>query len=154
MIFLTCRFSALTSSRLKDNNPNLTDLSDPYRPAKIGEMFSELYDNQWTDAYDELTESMAEVDAIRHLNSLVMVFSLISVFMSLEHIPTIHLSISPTVLLPIRPSICLYIRSSCQMIREKQEIYTSQWLSAGELFTQADSTSTSCCKDKKDPRGQ
>ena len=63
----------MTSSRLRDNNPNLTDLSDPHRPSKIGEMFSELYDNEWTSAYDELCRSTTEVEAIRQLNALVMV---------------------------------------------------------------------------------
>ena len=66
----------MTSSRLRDNNPNLTDLSDPYRPSKIGEMFSELYDNEWTNAYDELSQSKHEVETIEQLNTLVMVFFL------------------------------------------------------------------------------
>ena len=73
-IYVTsCRLSAITSSRLRDNNPNLTDLSDPHRPSKIGEMFSELYDNEWTSAYDELCHSKTEVEAIQLLNKLVMV---------------------------------------------------------------------------------
>ncbi|XP_045211920.2 uncharacterized protein LOC123563272 isoform X2 [Mercenaria mercenaria] len=45
------RLSAIMSSRLKDGNPNVADLNDQNRPTKIGEQFSELYDNQWTDAY-------------------------------------------------------------------------------------------------------
>ncbi|XP_045211914.1 uncharacterized protein LOC123563269 [Mercenaria mercenaria] len=45
------RLSAIMSSRLKDGNPNIADLNDHNRPTKIGEQFSELYDNQWTDAY-------------------------------------------------------------------------------------------------------
>ena len=76
-----CRLSAITSSRLRDNNPNLTDLSDPYRPSKIGEMFSELYDNEWTNAYDELGESKLEVEKIQQLNAIVMVYvSFIHIF--------------------------------------------------------------------------
>lgn len=66
------RLSALTSSKLRDNNPNLTDLSDANRPSKIGEMFSELYDNEWTDAYDELSQTKKEAAAIQHLNDLLM----------------------------------------------------------------------------------
>lgn len=42
------------SSRLKDGNPNVADLSDENRPVKIGEQFSELYDNQWTDAFSAI----------------------------------------------------------------------------------------------------
>ncbi|XP_045211918.2 uncharacterized protein LOC123563270 [Mercenaria mercenaria] len=48
------RLSAIMSSRLKDGNPNVADLNDQNRPTKIGEQFSELYDNQWTDAYDAI----------------------------------------------------------------------------------------------------
>ena len=44
------------SSRLKDGNPNVVDLSDPNRPNKLGEQFSELYDNQWTDAYGAIED--------------------------------------------------------------------------------------------------
>lgn len=36
-----------------DGNPGITDLSDPYRPQKLVEMFSILYDNKWTDAYEK-----------------------------------------------------------------------------------------------------
>ena len=68
-----CRLSALTSSKLRDNNPNLTDLSDANRPTKISEMFSELYDNEWTDAYDELSPTNGEAVKIQHLNGLLMV---------------------------------------------------------------------------------
>lgn len=40
--------------RLTDNNPNIADLSDKNRPVKLAERYCELYDNQWTDAYDVL----------------------------------------------------------------------------------------------------
>ena len=39
------------------NNPNITDLSDMNRPTKLAEKYSELYDNEWTDAYEEYTEN-------------------------------------------------------------------------------------------------
>ncbi|XP_048772661.2 uncharacterized protein LOC125678323 [Ostrea edulis] len=32
-----------------------TDLSDPRRPQKLSEMFSEIYDNQWTNAFECLS---------------------------------------------------------------------------------------------------
>ncbi|KAL4223381.1 hypothetical protein ACF0H5_016851 [Mactra antiquata] len=48
------RLSHLVSSQLRDNNPNIADLSDMYRPTKIAEHYSELYDNEWTDAYGML----------------------------------------------------------------------------------------------------
>jgi hypothetical protein len=38
--------------RLTDNNPNIADLSDRNRPTKLAERFTELYDNQWTDAFE------------------------------------------------------------------------------------------------------
>ncbi|KAK3593597.1 hypothetical protein CHS0354_018693 [Potamilus streckersoni] len=47
------RLSSMASNMLRDNNPNIADLSDPNRPTKLSEQFSELYDNEWTDAFDE-----------------------------------------------------------------------------------------------------
>jgi hypothetical protein len=35
-----------------EGNSAISDLSDPRRPHKISEMFSEIYDNQWTDAFE------------------------------------------------------------------------------------------------------
>ena len=38
--------------KLTDNNPNIADLSDRNRPTKLAERYTELYDNQWTDAFE------------------------------------------------------------------------------------------------------
>ncbi|XP_045203864.2 uncharacterized protein LOC123556873 [Mercenaria mercenaria] len=66
------RLSALASSKLRDNNPNIADLSDQNRPTKIAEKMSELYDNQWTDAFDALAGNMRETDIIKLLRDLLM----------------------------------------------------------------------------------
>lgn len=42
--------------RLLVNNPALANLGDKNRPSKISERFSELYDNNWTDAMESLDE--------------------------------------------------------------------------------------------------
>lgn len=47
----------MASGKLRDNNPNITDLGDPNRPTKLGEQMSELYDNEWTDALEEILQS-------------------------------------------------------------------------------------------------
>lgn len=59
----------MASAKLTDGNPNITDLSDIHnRPTKLAEQYSELYDNEWTDAYDVLnTKGMAEEKACRVL---------------------------------------------------------------------------------------
>lgn len=46
----------MASGRLTDGNPNIADLSDENRPTKLAEMYSELYDNEWTNAYELFTE--------------------------------------------------------------------------------------------------
>jgi len=62
------------SARLRDNNPNIADLSDPYRPTKLAEIFSELYDNQWTNAYTVLEDNIASDNHITvFLLDIVMV---------------------------------------------------------------------------------
>ncbi|KAL4230005.1 hypothetical protein ACF0H5_010393 [Mactra antiquata] len=50
------KLSELASNKLRHNNANLADLSDPNRANKISERFSELYDNEWTDVYDDITK--------------------------------------------------------------------------------------------------
>ncbi|XP_053399155.1 uncharacterized protein LOC123556778 [Mercenaria mercenaria] len=67
------RLSTMASSKLRDNNPNITDLSDQNRPTKISEKMSELYDNQWTDAFDALEkQKMQEREIIYALLQSLM----------------------------------------------------------------------------------
>jgi flagellin-specific chaperone FliS len=66
--------SHVASSKLRDNNPNITDLSDQNRPTKIAEKMSELYDNQWTDAFDALEKKNAsDLEIITALLTSLMV---------------------------------------------------------------------------------
>ncbi|XP_060601848.1 uncharacterized protein LOC132755070 [Ruditapes philippinarum] len=49
-------------------NPAIFDLSDPNRPTKLAEYYSELYDNEWTDAFEALkTAGYDEITAIEIL---------------------------------------------------------------------------------------
>ncbi|XP_063414551.1 hyaluronan-mediated motility receptor-like [Mytilus trossulus] len=54
------RLSSLSASKL-DGDPNITDLGDPNRPLKLVERYQQLYDNLWTDIFDELTDSYHDV---------------------------------------------------------------------------------------------
>jgi len=49
--------SKLAGDKLVADNPNITDLSDKNRPTKLGEMFNELYDNEWSNAFEGLLKS-------------------------------------------------------------------------------------------------
>ncbi|XP_045206822.2 uncharacterized protein LOC123559065 [Mercenaria mercenaria] len=49
------RYSALAGSKLTHGNANIADLSDENRPTKLAEKYSELYDNEWTEAFSFLT---------------------------------------------------------------------------------------------------
>ncbi|XP_052797152.1 uncharacterized protein LOC128229325 [Mya arenaria] len=51
------RLSKMAGEKLTRDNPDIADLSDRNRPTKLGEMFNELYDNEWTDAFEELVAS-------------------------------------------------------------------------------------------------
>lgn len=48
------RLSEMMGKQLKTNNPAITDLSDPSRPLNLVEKFSNLYDNEWTDAIEDV----------------------------------------------------------------------------------------------------
>ncbi|KAH3806456.1 hypothetical protein DPMN_134777 [Dreissena polymorpha] len=66
------RLSALMSVKLRDNNPNIADLSDQFRPTKLAEMFSELYDNEWTDAFTAVSKDLSERQTITFLLDIIM----------------------------------------------------------------------------------
>ncbi|XP_065928057.1 uncharacterized protein MCAP_0864-like [Magallana gigas] len=63
------RLGEVAGAKLTESNPYITDLSDPNRPEKIGEQFSELYDNLWTDVFEKLsgTCKLSERDSIQTL---------------------------------------------------------------------------------------
>ena len=63
-------------SNLSEKNPNITDLSDSNRPTKIAEKYSDLYDNEWTDALFILTSGngiYTEESAIQVLVTCIQV---------------------------------------------------------------------------------
>ncbi|XP_052792383.1 uncharacterized protein LOC128226515 [Mya arenaria] len=66
------RVSQLVSVKLRDNNPNIVDLSDHYRPTKLAEIFSELYDNEWTAAYTFLEDKFEPEQIDSFLLDIVM----------------------------------------------------------------------------------
>ena len=58
---------------MTDGNPAIADLGDPNRPTQLGEKFSELYDNEWTDAMEELEKAGNEKTNINTLKTIVEV---------------------------------------------------------------------------------
>ncbi|KAL3879315.1 hypothetical protein ACJMK2_031616 [Sinanodonta woodiana] len=50
---LRSRLSEYAGAQMTHNNPNIADLSDVFRPTKLSEEYSQLYDNVWTDAFEE-----------------------------------------------------------------------------------------------------
>ncbi|XP_052278882.1 uncharacterized protein LOC127877239 isoform X2 [Dreissena polymorpha] len=65
------RISVVASSKIRDNNPNIADLADVNRPTKIAEKMSELYDNEWTDAFDNLEKSHPDIDVVQILVNIL-----------------------------------------------------------------------------------
>ena len=61
-ILLSFRLSKLSSQALASGNEHIVDLSDENRPVKLGERYSELYDNEWTDAFEVLTSDLSYDD--------------------------------------------------------------------------------------------
>ena len=66
-------------NKMKAGNPDIADLSDKNRPTKLAETYTELYDNEWTDALDTLQNSVwgsaskDEKDSVKQLYSILMV---------------------------------------------------------------------------------
>lgn len=67
------RLSKVASAQIRDNNPNIVDLNDPFRPTKMAELFSELYDNEWTTAYSAIENELSGVQIVSFLLDMVMV---------------------------------------------------------------------------------
>ncbi|XP_061188657.1 centrosomal protein of 63 kDa-like [Saccostrea echinata] len=67
------RLSSVAGEKLRDNNPGIADLSDENRPINLGEKFSQLYDDQWTDAMENLEENLrfGETEGIQCLLSIL-----------------------------------------------------------------------------------
>ncbi|KAK3602842.1 hypothetical protein CHS0354_026401 [Potamilus streckersoni] len=67
------RLSRTASEKLRNENPNITDLGDQNRPSKLAEQFSELYDNEWTYAFEELSNTVqSDEQRITTLLEIVM----------------------------------------------------------------------------------
>lgn len=56
------RISELSSRLLKSGNSDITELNDPNRPMKLAEELNGVYDYEWTDCYEALTEGMKKTD--------------------------------------------------------------------------------------------
>ena len=68
----------MAGDRLRLNNPGIADLSDEYRPNKLAEKFSELYDNEWTEFYEDLEKpGSSEEQIIGQLLKLIQVEKII-----------------------------------------------------------------------------
>ena len=73
--------------KLTDGNAAIADLSDSNRPNKIGDRYGELYDNQWTDAYEIFSKEYDEKKTVAKLIQILVVsfsffFSIIVLFSS------------------------------------------------------------------------
>jgi hypothetical protein len=67
----------MASIKMTEGNPNIANLGDPNRPTKIAEVYSEIYDNEWTDALDfcntKLGKEYNEDDALQALSKTLIV---------------------------------------------------------------------------------
>ncbi|XP_060608167.1 uncharacterized protein LOC132760245 [Ruditapes philippinarum] len=75
---LKTRLSTLAGHKMQDGNPNITDLSDPFRPTKLAEKFREVYDEEWTRSFEELDvflkDEMKVIATLSYLMSQVEIF--------------------------------------------------------------------------------
>ena len=66
--------SQVLGNKLTEGNAQVSDLSDPNRPISLADKFSQVYDAEWVDAYEELEKrKIIEVDIIKILADIVKV---------------------------------------------------------------------------------
>ncbi|XP_063416195.1 GRIP and coiled-coil domain-containing protein 2-like [Mytilus trossulus] len=59
------RLSEAAGNKLRDNNPNIADLSDMNRPTSLAEKFSSLYTDEYTDAMEVIEDAMDEAASVK-----------------------------------------------------------------------------------------
>ena len=71
------RLSKLADNKMTEDIPNITNFGDPNKPTKIAEVYSEIYDNEWTDAlifcHQKLRKEYNEDEALQALNKTLIV---------------------------------------------------------------------------------
>ncbi|KAL4230746.1 hypothetical protein ACF0H5_011121 [Mactra antiquata] len=75
---LKISISKIKSGRITVNNPDIADLSDLNRPTKLAEKYSELFDNEWAGAYEEMENKLMESGQI--VNELLDILKEVYVF--------------------------------------------------------------------------
>lgn len=75
----------IAGHKLTAGNPDIADLSDAFRPTKVAEEFGQLYDNEWTSAFDELQKfTDNEVDLTDILAMIVKVKKTVKEYVELK----------------------------------------------------------------------
>jgi hypothetical protein len=70
--FYLFRLNKIACAKRTYINSNIADLSVEERPTKLAEEFAELYDNEWTDAF-EVVDIERDEDKIAYMLSLLKV---------------------------------------------------------------------------------
>ncbi|XP_060607624.1 uncharacterized protein LOC132759792 [Ruditapes philippinarum] len=65
------RFSKLAGKKLQEQNADIADFLDPYRAMKVSEKFGQLYDDDWTNAFESLTDKKLGVPLRDAINVLL-----------------------------------------------------------------------------------
>ena len=71
--YIVFRLSKIAEENFTADNSNIADLYDENRPTKLSDRFSELYDNEWTDAFEQVFEEMDEISGIKYLLGVLQV---------------------------------------------------------------------------------
>lgn len=56
--FCQSRLSKIAGEKMTKENPLITNLGNENRPAKIGEKWSSLYADEWTDLYEDMSRGL------------------------------------------------------------------------------------------------
>ncbi|XP_060569580.1 uncharacterized protein LOC132727996 [Ruditapes philippinarum] len=65
------RFSKLTGNKSQEKNADIADLSDLNRAMKLSEKFGQLFDDEWTNAFENLTDKKPALPVKEAINVLL-----------------------------------------------------------------------------------
>ncbi|XP_062613486.1 uncharacterized protein LOC134275231 isoform X1 [Saccostrea cucullata] len=79
---LSTRLTRFASQQLTEGDPNIADLSDVHRPTRLGEMYSQLFDDEWSEAFEALKPTTKEDEDEIYPNTLTMLQKIVKVVFS------------------------------------------------------------------------
>ncbi|XP_053400849.1 uncharacterized protein LOC128557481 [Mercenaria mercenaria] len=97
-----------------ENNLDIADLSDPFRPTQLAEKFREIYDEEWTRAFEEL--DMLSHDESKIIDTFTYLIQEIETFCSYTSTQQISAMEKPFIEEIVNPNVAIHKHQGLSVI--------------------------------------